>query len=753
MKIWILATEYPGSRTGGGIARYVENLANSFQGKDVELTVITRGTKNYHHQISQGYSIVEFTSNHDKGTLNLVGSPTQCASFPYNIMAYWPALSYQMADLVESLIQKIGAPDVIECQDYTALSYFLLQRKLTGNPALQNIPILVHCHGPAFLVDKIDRRPSILPDYWVGEMEKFCIAAADARLCPSNAMAKKLTEYVSYQGETKVIPLPGPSTMFFAPTLPPPSPSEKPTVLYFGRLQILKGILPALEAIESLWNAGRDFRVVLLGGDTAYMPRETTVGTLIRSRYAHRLQEGSLIMHDSCPAKEVAEYITAAHVVIVPSLFENFPNTCMEAMSMGRVVLASKSGGQAEMIGEDGRSGFLFDWEVPGDFTTQLDRLLKISQEERAQIGMRARNRITELCSVEKISTQRLQHFEEIIKQYKKPSLFPVSWFGYKLPASIRNANSPCQGNAEAPRLSVVIPFFNLGKYVGDTLKSVLASTCLPEEILIVNDGSTEEASLTILRELESQHPTLRVIHQPNQGVSSARNRGANEARGNYIAFIDADDEVQPEFFSKALRVLDAYANVGFVYSWNQCFESSHDMFPTWNVHFPYLLGSNTVAANCVIRTEAFLEVGGNNVAFEYYLEDYECWINLTKHGWVGVALPECLVRYRVRSGSRSRSATNAGFRYQYDLIVRTHPELYQRWGGELAQLQASNGSALYWDQPAKPRQNFQSESPIAVCERMIRRFQEIAFVRFLLGQPTVVRILKSILRRMSAMC
>ena len=277
-------------------------------------------------------------------------------------------------------------------------------------------------------------------------MEKFCVAAADALLCPSTAMVNKVSEYVPHKGDIQVIPLPISSSDSFAPALASPPSSDKPTVLYVGRLQILKGVLPALQAIETLWKAGRDFHVVLLGGDTPYGPRETTVGAVIRSRYAHRIQEGSLVLHDSCPAKEVAEHITAAQVVIVPSLFENFPNACMEAMSMGRVVLASKSGGQAEMIRADSQAGFLFDWEVPDDFTAQLDRLLKISAEEREQIGSRARARINELCSEEKISAQRLQHFQEIIEQHKKPSFFPVSWFGYSLPASI--GTKALNGNA-----------------------------------------------------------------------------------------------------------------------------------------------------------------------------------------------------------------------------------------------------------------------------------------------------------------
>lgn len=702
MRIWIITSEYPGELATGGIARYVENIAKAFVGKGIDLTIITLAKTDYHRQVAEGFSIIGFTSHYEKFSSEEKTPPLESKVFPYNLITYWPALSYQVADLVESLIQRFGAPDVIECQEYGALPYYLLQRKLIGNSLLQNVPILVHCHSPVSLLTKFNHRPTAtFPDYWIGEMEKFSIAAADALLCPTHYMAKQIADIAPHREKIDVIPLPNPLADFFTTSSVVPSPHAKPTVLYFGRLEVRKGILPAMEDIESLWNSGRDFRVVLLGGDEEYMPRGTTVGTFIRSRYAHRIKTNVLEMHDSCAMGEVGKYIIAAQIVIIPSLWESFCNTCMEAMFLGRVVLASKSGAQAELIGADGQAGILFDWEVPGDFATQLDRLLKLSSTEKERIGNKARQRITELCSIEKITAQRLQHFEEIIRRHKKSSLFPAAWRGYTPPAVIHNKRS-CLLDQQAPRLSVIIPFFNLGKYVMGTVQSILGSTDLPEEILIINDGSTDEDSLAVLQELEDLHPSIRVIHQPNRGLSSTRNRGAKEAQGEFIAFVDADDEVQPKFFEKALRVLEAYANVGFVYSWVEYFDDYQGIWPTWNIHLPYLLGHNMLVPICVVRKDAFLEIGGNNPKFEYNFEDYECWIHLTKRGWLGVSLPECLVRYRVRPGSMYRSATDAQFRYLYELLVRTHPELYQQWGSELAILQANNGSAIRWDHPAK---------------------------------------------------
>lgn len=702
MKVWILTSEDPTEFTGG-ISRYVENITAALTAQNAEITVIARATRDYHQQVTDRFSLVGFVSDHNKGE-NPAESAIRSGAFPYNLLSYWPALSYQMADWVESLITRLGPPDVIECQEHGALAYFLLQRKLIGQPSLQNIPILIHCHGPSFMIAEANHQPTAaFPDYWVGEMEKFCISAADALLSPSHFVAEQIAQRTFCREKFEVIPYPRKDGIPSAPV----APSNKPTVLYFGRLEIHKGILKALQSMETLWESHADFSVVLIGSDTNYMPRATTVEAFIRARYAHQIQTGRIRIQNNCAWEELQKHIASAQIVIVPSLWENFPNTCIEAMSLRRVVLASKDGGQAELIGFDGKAGILFDWEVPGDFAAQLSQLLKMSSLEKEQMGKIARARAAEYCSKEKIVTQRLHHFENIIKRHQKPAFFPAPWTTYRLPASLQKAQksqkAPSPKGQEPPRVSVVIPYFNLGKYVKEAVESTLHSTQLPEEILIVDDCSTGEENLTILQELESLHPSVRVIRHPtNKGLATTRNTGAQQARGEFIAFLDADDEVQPEFFEKALRVLDTYANVGFVYSWVQHFGNFTSVWPTWNAHFPYLLGHNMLCANCVVRKKAFLEVGGNNPQFEYSLEDYECWINLLKHGWLGVSLPECLVRYRMRTGSMLRLATENQLHYLYDLMVRTHPELYRQWGGELAALQAINGSSIRWDHPAR---------------------------------------------------
>lgn len=95
--------------------------------------------------------------------------------------------------------------------------------------------------------------------------------------------------------------------------------------------------------------------------------------------------------------------------------------------------------------------------------------------------------------------------------------------------------------------ISVVIPLYNKEKSIASTLRTVLNQTFSDYEIVIVNDGSTDGS----VEEIEKvQDDRIRLVHQPNAGVSAARNRGIEEAKGELIAFLDADDEWKPEYLA-----------------------------------------------------------------------------------------------------------------------------------------------------------------------------------------------------------
>jgi glycosyltransferase involved in cell wall biosynthesis len=351
------------------------------------------------------------------------------------------------------------------------------------------------------------------------------------------------------------------------------------------------------------------------------------------------------------------------------------------------------------MIDVDGESGFLFDWDAEGELEAQLQRVLALSPEEHERVGRAAERRIRALCDPDAVLLQRLEHYERTIAGHHERRIFPTvtpERPGVAVP------DSPPGRGERAGALSVVIPYFNLGRYIDETLESLANVSYAPLEILLVDDGSTDEESRARLRVLERDGPAvLRVIRTENRGLAATRNLGAEAAQGEFVAFIDADDRVEPEFFARAVDVLRRYANVGFVYSWVQYFGAEASIWPTWNAELPYLLGHNMLAAIVVVRRTAFLRSGRNRRELAYGLEDFEAWIGLGAAGWAGVSLPHPLVRYRVREGSMLRRCSMDQRLYLYDLITQFHEDEYRQWGAELLNLQNANGPAHLWSHPA----------------------------------------------------
>lgn len=113
------------------------------------------------------------------------------------------------------------------------------------------------------------------------------------------------------------------------------------------------------------------------------------------------------------------------------------------------------------------------------------------------------------------------------------------------------------------PLVSVIIPTFNCGRYIEDAVESVLNQTCRPFEIIVVDDGSTDDTGL----KLKKYNNRVRVVTQKNQGSSKARNVGLELSRGEYVAFLDADDRWLPEKLEWQLACFRELVDVGLVFS------------------------------------------------------------------------------------------------------------------------------------------------------------------------------------------
>lgn len=109
----------------------------------------------------------------------------------------------------------------------------------------------------------------------------------------------------------------------------------------------------------------------------------------------------------------------------------------------------------------------------------------------------------------------------------------------------------------EEDKVSVIVPVYNVEEYIRECIKSIQVQTYSNLEIIVVNDG-TKDKSIEIIKDLIETDSRIRVISQPNQGLSAARNTGIENATGKYVAMIDSDDKIKPDFIKHLFDVADS---------------------------------------------------------------------------------------------------------------------------------------------------------------------------------------------------
>ncbi|KOP66247.1 hypothetical protein AMS62_14080 [Bacillus sp. FJAT-18019] len=677
MNIWILTSEYPPD-FGGGIGMYVNQAAGMFAGGGHEVTVLVRDSQ-------------RTATTYEDSSIRVVRFEHMKGEY-YKYLGYWAALSYQYADEVVNLIKLDGKkPDLIEIQDYNGIGYYLLMRKWQLDPVLSEIPIVLHLHTPTFELDRVNQAPRYkFPNYWIGHMEKFSMKAADALLSPSQFLANQI-QHVAPKNPISVINLPyhlekyenGYERNF-----------QSDTFLYFGRTEYRKGVQQMIYGAEKLWLKGHSFKLKIIGGDTYFHPRGMKLGDYLKQKYSRWIDEGKLTFKDAIPPAELNPEILKAKAVIIPSLYENFPYTCLTSMWLGTPMLVSRSGGQAEMVGDDQSAGLIFDWNIEGDFEAKLLEMIQANDEQLQSMSLHSHQRIRELCNMKKNLELRMNFFENVIAQSKKPeNIFPSL-------LDQSSYNCDLEISSDKGKLSIIIPFYNLGLHLEETMQSALNTNYDDYEIIIVNDGSTDRISLEVLDKFRDREPKIKIIDIENKGLANARNVGASHAGGEFIAFLDADDLIEPEFYPRAIQLLQTYPNISFVYSWLQYFENSSNIWPTFNTEFPYLLASNMLAAFVVVRKDDFVRFGSNKLQMEYGMEDYEGWVSMCASGCLGVSIPEPLVKYRVRSASMSRQFNRDMVIYLRERMATFNEAVFQKHGAELFKLMDANGPGYLWDNP-----------------------------------------------------
>jgi len=218
--------------------------------------------------------------------------------------------------------------------------------------------------------------------------------------------------------------------------------------------------------------------------------------------------------------------------------------------------------------------------------------------------------------------------------------------------------NSHTYSNTKGPRVSVVIPAFNYAHFLPKAIQSVLQQTFCDFELIIVDDGSTDATAEVVKAYLKDER--VRYIYQENRGLSAARNTGIRQARGEYIALLDADDLWLPEKLERQLQVFEregsgvalVYCFIEYVDEYGKVLESVKEP-PVENPTLGDLLYANWIlgsGSSVLIKKEAFDRVGFFDEELRS-LEDMNMWLRIL-HEYGSSRADEVLVRIMRHRGS-----------------------------------------------------------------------------------------------------
>lgn len=211
----------------------------------------------------------------------------------------------------------------------------------------------------------------------------------------------------------------------------------------------------------------------------------------------------------------------------------------------------------------------------------------------------------------------------------------------------------------KTPQVSIVIPCCNYGKYLRDSIQSVMDQTHKNHELIMIDYGSNDDTA-SVMGEYKQDAVVLSV---PNRGYPNARNIGISVAKGEYVLCLDADDKLLSDFVE---RVMERATPKTIIATWGQYFGDRSDIFLVEDASLASFWSSNRILSCSLFPKKMWEEVGGYDEAMKQ-LEDWDFWLRAMVRGYVVDVVPKALVM--VRSHSDSVNVTESFHRWKKHLL------------------------------------------------------------------------------------
>lgn len=204
--------------------------------------------------------------------------------------------------------------------------------------------------------------------------------------------------------------------------------------------------------------------------------------------------------------------------------------------------------------------------------------------------------------------------------------------------------------------IEAVITSFNQGSMILEAVESLCAQTLLPQKIIIVDDGSTDEYSIQVLKDVEQKSDLpipIMIYHQENGGVSAARNAGIKKAQSPMVLVLDGDDKLEPGYIEEVSRLLRD-TSMAAASSWMHTFGALDSIVCPAGGNINPFLSRNCCPATHILRRDVFEQCGGYDESMRSGFEDWDFFLSMLEtspESWIGI-VNQPLIQYRTAPAS-----------------------------------------------------------------------------------------------------
>lgn len=386
MKICLVSREYPPETAWGGIGTYIYNLAHGLSELGNEVHVIAYapdGEATYLDQKVRVHRIRHIEIREKYSFLSKI------------------FYSFRAFQKINELIDKYGI-EIVEGPDWCAETLWFSFRK--------RVPLVLKFHAPFFLMQRIRRFSQGLISCWI---EKINARRADYLTSPSKALALIVAnKYKIDINRIAIMPFPIDEDNF---TPPPDKEKNERYILYTGRLERNKGVHILANTIPVLSQEFPDLKFLFIGKDTSISPDNGSMKEYIIKQSGGR---DNVSFIDHLNRNELISYYQRSAVCVIPSFWENFPYSCLEAMACGRPVVASGVGGLREII-DDGKTGMLVSPNNAASLAGAISYLLK-NKAFSDELGRSARVKIEKVFAKKNVAKDTAAFYKNITSRMQR---------------------------------------------------------------------------------------------------------------------------------------------------------------------------------------------------------------------------------------------------------------------------------------------------------------------------------------------